>query len=111
MLAYSRVESFVREKLSDCFSKKQIQRVSQAYLDVMMISYAQLFRIEGIDKKAEGKKLRQQIIEKGEALGTDVCRIRTRIAYKMMRRCPQLFRIAYPVYHPVRWFIHRLTGK
>ncbi len=110
MLMYSRVESFVKENLSDCLSEKQIQVVNQTHLKGMMISYAQLFRIEGIDKKTEGEKLRQQIIETGETCGMKNCRIRTKIAYQMIRFCPQLLRITCSIYCPIRILIYRLTG-
>lgn len=111
MLTYSRVEFFIKENLSDCFSEKQIQKVSQTHLKGMMISYTKLFRIEGIDKKSEGEKLRQKIIETGKGCGMESCKIRTRVAYQMMHRCPQILRIAYLVYRPIRMVIYRLTGK
>ena len=111
-LSAFRVMDFVSGNLSGKLPEENIQRIRQKCLIAAMTIYARLFMVrEKSDKKAEGENLRQQIIRSGGEIGIENCKIRIRVAYHMIRFCPRLFRIAYPVYRPVRLLVHRLIGR
>ena len=112
MLAKSKVEEFVTENLSDVLPEDSVLKTRQTCLNAMMIAYTRLFKVrEKIDKKTESEELRQRIIRTGKKIGIRNCKIKTKAAYQMIRFCPWLLRLAYPVYLPVRLFVHKLTGK
>ena len=112
ILAYLRVNEFVAENLSNVLPEEYLQKNRQTCLNSMMAAYVRLFKVkENFDKKAEGEKLRQQIVRVGDETEIVKCNIRTRIAYQVIRFCPWLLRIAYPFYRPIRIMIYRLTGR
>lgn len=112
ILAVSRVDEFVRSSLSDVLPEETLLNFRQQYLSILMVDYAGLFKVrDKFDKKTEGEKLRQQILRIGDETGTGNFKIRTRVAYDMIRFCPVLLRITYPAYYTVRLLVHRLTGK
>lgn len=112
ILAASRVDEYAFEKLAGELSEDSVSKIRQNCLHSMMIAYCRLFRVrEDFDKNAEGEKLRQQILRTGERIDMENCRTRTRVAFRLIRSHPRLFRIVYSVYRPPRALIYRLTGK
>ena len=110
--AASRVEKFAKENLSDQLSREDTLKIRQTCLDSMMDAYARLNKAAApSDRRKEEEKMRRRIIRAAEEIGPENCQIRTRAGYHMIRFCPGLFRLLYPAYLPVRFFVHRLTGK
>ncbi len=108
----SNVEEYIIKNFSDVLPEENLLKSRQQYLNTLMVAYAGLYKIKGnFDKETEGKKLRQQILRIGDEIGTGNFKIRTRTAYGMIRFCPWLFIMTYPVYSSARLFVYKLTGK
>lgn len=104
-LAYSHLDEFVQTHIPEIFSEAQLRKVRQAALSGMMGFYA---KQPSEELRCE---LRKEIIAAGEENGIGNCSARVRAGYRMIRDCPRLFDILYPVYHPMRMAVLKLTGK
>lgn len=94
-LALSHVDAFVRANTPGIFSWKQRARMHHAWLNALMVHYYE-------QPPVVRKELRREIISAGQEIGIGNCGIRTGTAYRMIRFCPRLFLIAYPVYRLLR---------
>ena len=103
-LAHSHYARFVGENTPGIFTPGQRKRVQSGQLNSLIGQYVRCYGKAGID--CEG--LRARTIALGIDIGASNLRLRTRIAYGMLRTCPWLLRRLYPVYQTVRQLVHRL---
>ena len=112
LLAYSNTESVIRSNLSGILPESMIRKAAQARLNVQISAYARLFLVKGkMDKKAEGKKLRQQILEAAGKTGLGGCRIKTRAAYCIICLCPWFLKLFGCVYFPLKQLIRKIIRQ
>lgn len=99
MYISSRVEAFITENLTDVLSEEMLQKERIEHFRILIRSYAGLYKYKkDIDIKSERKKLRLQIIAKGEEIKMESCSFKIRVAYAMIYFCPGFFRMAHSAY-------------
>ena len=111
MLAFSVFSSFIEEHIPGVFSQEQLMRVRRKQLNSLLACYARLIGRTDARSDRYAVDLKRQILEKGQALGMKNLDFKTRIGCRMLRDCPWLLRLLYPVYHAVRMGIWRVAGK
>lgn len=107
--AYSHYISLVEANTPDLFSPKQLTRLRCIQFNGMMIRY--IHYSGAVKGDAYADDLLRRINERGR--NTDVLRFgfRTQAAYCMLRVCPRLLQLVYPVYRAVRMCIYRIIGR
>ena len=98
---------FIDENTPAVFTVEQQKQAHNAQLNLMLSAFARYSGRAGIDSEALGK----EAIALGRETGKYGMRLRTRMAYAMLCRCPWLLRAVYPMYCPVRLLINRVFGR
>ena len=106
-LAFSHYLQFIDENTPAVFTVEQQKQAHNAQLNLMLSAFARYSGRAGIDSEALGK----EAIALGRETGKYGMRLRTRMAYAMLCRCPWLLRAVYPMYCPVRLLINRVFGR
>ena len=105
ILACSHLDEFVQAHTSEIFSRHQLEKIHWAALNSLIVYYA---------KQSSGEyshELRKEILSTGKKNRVKNCGIQTKAAYYMIRFCPWLFKILYPIYLPLRLFVWKVIGK
>ncbi len=105
LYAVSKVEDFLRRNTPGIFSEEQLTRKKAKKLSIMMRAYAMIVCTKR--NRIEGRKLREQIIQKDNLKIYNSLKIKTRIAYLIICICPWLLIILYPLYRKFARFKKR----
>lgn len=98
-LAHDDLLAFVKTHTPEVFDEMDVRRIKGSWLRVMLVSYARgRMRMTDIEAACEGMKL-------GE-LG-----FRAWTGYQIIRLCPCLLKILYPVYRPFRLLVLKILGR
>lgn len=97
VLALAEAETFIKERNPSVFDGEQLIKVRRLKLKQMIIYF---FLCGGENKETDLEILKKQIIEWHDEVG--ISSIRYKIAYYLIRYCPWLLRIAYPMYNRIR---------
>ncbi len=105
--AYSHFESFIRANIPEIYTVDHLKRIGSIRLQMMIRLY---YLTSG--KKISGNKVnidkttcqqvRQEIIEAGETFDIKMFKPSTRIAYRLIKNHPFLFKLVYPAYISLR---------
>lgn len=107
MQAYSHYVRFIEENTRGVFTSEQRNRVVSSFFGSMIAQYARCLGTTGEKNEALTKTIIAQVRE----LGINTLNLRARTAYRLLRVCPWLLRVIYPVYLAVRKMIWRITGR
>lgn len=102
---------YVRDNTPAVFSFEQLNRMRQSELNVLVREYVRSGGEGSGLSRAFVDDLRAQAIEMGTEAGLEYMDLRGKAAYLMMRRCPAMLKVAYPVYHAARMLIYKITGR
>ena len=98
-LAHDDLLAFVKTHTPEVFDEMDVRRIKGSWLRVMLVSYARgRMRMADVEAACEGMKL-------GE-LG-----FRAWMGYQIIRLCPWLLKILYPVYRPFRELVRKTLGR
>ena len=118
-LAYTHYAAFVNKHTPKLFSKRQLRKIQLSQINWMIANYIRIYvnsksletdtRIQNVT--IEPDELRNIIVDAG--IQNDISRagIRTKVAYQLIRVCPQILKVIYPVYHPFRLLVYMMCGK
>lgn len=106
-LTASQLLAFVQSNTPEFFTPRQLRRVRLNQLSTLMRFYT-CYRGE-IGKDAFGEEARRKIIAMGAEAGVEDAGFKIRMLYCMLRFCPWLLRLLYPVYHSLRQGVRKLT--
>lgn len=98
-LAYGQLEAFVESNIPEVFNEEHLKKVRQTRLHGWMIFY-----IKGHIGAAE-------IREDLEGLDLKDYSFRYKVAIRILRFCPGLLRILYPVFRPLRLLARKVFGR
>lgn len=98
-LAHDDLLTFVKTHTPEVFDEMDVRRIRGSWLRVMLVSYAR-GQVGLADVKAACEGVRP-----GE-LG-----FRVRMGYRIIRLCPGLLKILYPVYRPFRELARKILGR
>lgn len=98
-LAYDHLTVFVETHIPEVFSEEHLWKVRQRRLAGMMVGF-----VRGAVKSSEIRAACEGIRLAGLSF-------RFRIAMWMIRRCPWLLRMIYPVYRPFRLLVCKVFGR
>ncbi len=98
-LAIDHLAAFVEEHIPEVFGEEHLRKVRQMNLGSMMAYYAR------------GRVDTSEIRAACEEIGTAGLSFRFRIAMWMIRRCPWMLRMIYPVYRPIRLLVWKAFGR
>ncbi len=103
-LAHYQIEQYIEAHIPEIFSEAQLERIRLAQLNSMMVRFA-------VNEGGAGyeRKLESEILEVAKKI--ECWQFRSKMAFHMLRFCPWLLKISYPVYHVIRLFVWRVTGK
>lgn len=107
-LACAHLTAFVAAHTPEIFTEKQLKKTRQSRLNNMMAEFA---TVKSAEKKTNSLEQRNQIISLGKEMGMKNCTFRTRAAYAMVRFCPWLLKISYPINLPIRLLVFRIFGR
>ena len=82
-------------------------RVQSGMLGGMIGKYVRCFGRADIDSAA----LRERIMALGGRIGAGGLKWKTWVALAMLRSCPWLLRMVYPMYQSVRQWVYRVFGR
>ncbi len=105
--AYAHYGRFVSENTPEIFTPAQCLRVQSGMLGGMIGQYVRCFGRADIDSAA----LRERIMALGGGIGAGGLKWKTRVALAMLRSCPWLLRMVYPMYQSVRQWVYRVFGR
>lgn len=109
ILGASRVKTYIADNLIDVIPKETLYNAEIKYLNTLMTVYAKIPMVKDkIDKKVEMNKLRKQIIQTSKEINIKNWPFRTRTAFFMIRFCPFLFRISYPIYSYIKLLMRKI---
>lgn len=109
--AYAHLESFMRDHIPKIITTAQMNSFYQSRLNCMIADYSNIAqRAQKIDH-AFLDELRHRAMAYGKDTGLDSFRLRTRAAYYMLRLCPLILHVAFPLYYSVRMAVWKLTGR
>ncbi len=103
-LAHRHLFRYVETNTPGVFSASQMSRRRLSCLNTMMLRFA---NIKGDEEYK--KYLKTEVV--GKAKEIDHWNFRSRVAYCMVRHCPWLLKISYPVYLSVKQLIWRINGR
>ena len=107
MTATDEYEAFIRENVPALFDEQQLRKRGESRLLGLISHWTQ---IPASERKA-AEPLRQAILREGEQTMREQGGIRTRIAYRMIRRCPRLIPPVRLVYRLLRNLVRKVSGK
>ena len=102
---------YVSDNTPAVFSFEQLNRMRQSELFVLAKEYIRNGGKGSGLSRAFADDLRAQAIEMGTEAGLEYMDLRGKAAYLMMRRCPAMLKVAFPVYHAARMLIYKITGR
>lgn len=102
---------YVRDNTPAVFSFEQLNRMRQSELNVLVREYVRCGGKGCGLSSSFIDGLRAQAIEMGTDTGLAYMDIRGKAAYLMIRGCPAMLKIAYPVYHAARMLIYKITER
>ena len=105
--AYAHYVRFVSENTPEIFTPAQCLRVQSGMLGGMIGQYVRCFGRADIDSAA----LRERIMALGGRIGAGGLKWKTWVALAMLRSCPWLLRMVYPMYQSVRQWVYRVFGR
>lgn len=105
-LAYQHYEKFIENHIPGIFKEEHLKQVRQSHLSGMTAGY-----VKGKMNSESRMELRNEIITIGKDTGLKWYNFRIRAGYQMIRYCPWLLRILYPVYRPFRLLVLKVIGK
>lgn len=100
------MEEFIQNHIPEIFSDEHLKKIRQSRLSGMIAGY-----IKGRMNAEFRVKLRNEIIAIGKETGMEWYSFRIRTGYHIVRICPWLLRIIYPVYRPFRLLVLKVTGR
>lgn len=103
ILAHKKWNMFVETHTPEVFTPEHLKNVQQSILKGLIAEYSKLRFTDQTELRAAEVELREQITALGETkTAKGDYDIKTRTAWWMFCRCPQLLRIAYPAYLSLR---------
>lgn len=96
-LASEHFDSFVEANTPELFSNEYLQKSHQACL-IRMISLYCRYSVGKGEKKEGLEELRRKVVEAGKEKGIETCGLPAKASYWMIRSCPSLVNITYPVF-------------
>lgn len=109
-IACSHFASFMEMHIPEIFTQIQVRKWRQSTLNRMIFSYVRYTDRKDSDDNFY-ERLRNQIITTGKEAGIDTLTYREKVAWYIIRDCPWLLTIVYPVYRPLSQLVYRITGK
>ncbi len=109
--ACSHFASFIALETPEVFEPSHLRKWRQSELDGMIVYYITCADGRNCEEVALKEEMRKQIISIGKETDIGTLRLRTRMAWHMLRCFPQLLKIAYSVYHPVRLLLLKTIGR
>ena len=100
--ARSHFASFIEENTPGIYSEEQLKRTRASIMNVMLSTYASIDGETGVEAESLRDGLRESIIDTLEKNGIGAYPLRTRAAYRLMRRAPDLFSLIYRIYRPLK---------
>lgn len=99
VLARLSVDSFIQSRVPEYFTDEQVRKSKESTINSMISVYCHCSNVSGEWSKY-GKDLQKQIAKACQE--TEICDRRLIIAGWMMKCCPWLLKISYPLYHSIR---------
>ena len=93
LLSLSHLEAYVRAHIPELFTPEHHRKVLELKFTKLLREYA---RARSLDPQ-EDKKLRSDILALGEEMEMETYDPRVRAAWRMIRCCPRLLKITYPL--------------
>lgn len=109
--ASSHFASFIALETPEVFKPSHLRKWRQSELDRMIVEYIICTGGKNCEEIAVKEEIRKQIISIGKESDIGTLRLRTRMAWHMLCRFPQLLKIAYSVYHPIRLLVLKTIGR
>lgn len=109
--AHAGIEAYILSHVPELFSESRLIKWQRSYISVLISFYVKWSRKKGKTDKARCEKIRRNIIETGKKYGVKGIGFRTRTAYYMLRFCPWLFHVVYPLYRAVVSVKKRIMKK
>ena len=98
-LAYLHLEAFVETHIPEVFEEKHLEKARQSRLRGMLMFYAKGY--------VDEEKVRAAC----EEADPENCSFRMRTACRIIRFCPWLMKVLYPVYRPFRILAWKVFGR
>ena len=112
--ASSHFASFIALETPEVFKPSHLRKWRQSVLDGMIVDYITCDGGKNCEEIALKEEMRKQIISIGKETDISTLRLRTRMAWHMLRCFPQLLKtakIAYCVYHLIRLLVLKTIGR
>lgn len=110
-LAMAHFESYIAANIPAIFTSDQLRRHRQKRLSRLIVDYATYVSSLGTCRDPFAEKLKKKIFSFENEADIQNCSRRIRAARHMILACPELLRPVYRIYHPVRSFISKVTGR
>ena len=107
MRARKQMESYVEENTPKLFVPGILEKMQDQTVQGMTAAWAKTVE----DDREYADNLRREILEKGRSLDRSSWDLRNRIAFQMLRFCPWMIPIIWPVYLFVRRLYMGITGR
>lgn len=104
--AFLHLEEFIEKHIPEIFMEEHLKEIRNFRLEEMLSNYL----IERMDTGSK-VRLREKIIATGEKNGIEWSRFRLKAGYQIVRYCPWLLRILYPIYRRFRILMLKSTSK
>lgn len=107
--AHRHYTEYIRANTPAVFHPEQLSEMDRQEVRSMLGCYG---KVISINADADTRRLwRQRVLDAAQQTDLSRCPPRVRVACGMVRRCPKLYALAYPVYHALRMASLRLRHR